>query len=186
MVANDWSIGVWDWQGSDVPSRDHSTQEACMTTPAKRCSGWPHAVAIVFLIGALFTGCSRTGPEQQLRRQIAQLQVGVQARDLSSIRAALADDFVGPEGMDRTAAIRLAQVAYLQNQRINAVFGPLQVTLLPSATNPDHATVAFSAALTGGSGGGMPDTARLYQVRTGWRLQDGDWRMTSADWTSTP
>jgi hypothetical protein len=75
---------------------------------------------------------------------------------------------------------------YLQNRRIDAVFGPLQVTLLPSAMHPDHATVEFSAALTGGSGGALPDTARLYQVRTGWRLQDDDWRMTSADWSSAP
>ena len=157
-----------------------------MTTWIKRRRGWPRAMAIVLLVVALFAACSRTGPEQQLRRDIAQLQAGVQARDLSSIRASLADDFVGPEGMDRNAAIRLAQVMFLQNQQINAVFGPLQVTLTPSATNPDHAAVAFSAALTGGAGGALPDTARLYQVRTGWRLQDGDWRMTSADWSSAP
>jgi len=157
-----------------------------MTTQIKRSRGGPHAIAIVLLVLALLAACGRTGPEQQLRRNIAQLQAGVQSRDLSSIRDALADDFVGPEGMDRTAAIRLAQVMYLQNQRIDAVFGPLQVTLLPSATNPDHATVAFSAAMTGGSGGALPDTARLYQVRTGWRLRDGDWRMTSADWSSAP
>jgi len=84
-----------------------------MTTWIKRRRGSPHALAIVLLVVALFSACSRTGPEQQLRQDIAQLQAGVQARDLSSVRAALADDFVGPEGMDRTAAIRLAQVMYL-------------------------------------------------------------------------
>ena len=150
----------------------------------KRRRAWSKAAAAVLVVVALFAACRRAGPEQQLRQDIAQVQAGVQARDLSSLRSALADDFVGPEGMDRNAAVRLAQVMYLQNQRINAVFGPLQVTLLPSVANPDHATVEFSAALTGGSGGALPDTARLYQVRTGWRLQDGDWRMTSADWTS--
>jgi len=149
-----------------------------------RRRAWSKAAATVLVVVALFAACRRTGPEQQLRQDVAQLQAGVQARDLSSIRSALADDFDGPEGMDRNAAIRMAQVMYLQNQRINAVFGPLQVTLLPSAANPDHATVEFSAALTGGSVGALPDTARVYQVRTGWRLQDGDWRMTSADWTS--
>ncbi len=149
-----------------------------------RRRAWSKAAATVLVVVALFAACRRTGPEQQLRQDVAQLQAGVQARDLSSIRSALADDFDGPEGMDRNAAVRLAQVMYLRNQRINAVFGPLRVTLLPSAANPDHATVEFSAALTGGSVGALPDTARVYQVRTGWRLQDGDWRMTSADWTS--
>jgi hypothetical protein len=155
-----------------------------MKTRIRRHPQWSRAAAIVMVVVSLFAACKRTGPEQQLRQDVAQLQAGVQARDLSSIRGALADDFVGPDGMDRNAAVRLAQVMYLQNQRISAVFGPLQVTPLPSAANPDHATVAFTAALTGGSGGALPDTARLYQVRTGWRLQDGDWRMTSADWTS--
>jgi hypothetical protein len=155
-----------------------------MTTRIRRHLQWSRAAAIALVVVALFAACKRTGPEQQLRQDVAQLQAGVQARDLSSIRSALADDFIGPDGMDRNAAVRLAQFMYLQNQRIDAVFGPLDVRLLPSPANPNHATVAFSAALTGGSGGALPDTARLYQVRTGWRLQDGDWRMTSADWTS--
>src|SRR3954462_4896300 len=107
-----------------------------MTTWTKRRRGWPKAVIITVMIVALFTACRRTGPEQQLRGDVAQLQAAVQARDLSSVRATLADDFVGPEGMDRSAAVRLAQVAFLQNQRINAAFGPLQVMLLPSATDP--------------------------------------------------
>ena len=155
-----------------------------MPTRIRRHPQWSRTATIVVVVVALFTACKRTGPEQQLRQDVAQVQAGVQARDISSIRGALADDFVGPDGMDRNAAIRLAQVMYLQNQRISAVFGPLEVTLLPSAANPDHATVSFSAALTGGSGGVLPDSARVYQVRTGWRLQDGDWRVTSADWTS--
>ena len=149
-----------------------------------RRPGWIRAAALVVIVVVLFAACRRTAPEQQLRQDVEKLQAGVQARELTPIRDALADDFIGPDGMDRTAAVRLAQVMYLQNQRINAVFGPLQVTLLPSAANPDHATVEFSAALTGGSGLALPDSARLYQVRTGWRLRDGDWRMTSADWTS--
>lgn len=156
-----------------------------MQTRIKRHREWSWIAAALLVVAALLASCKRSAPEQQLRQDVAQLQVGIQARDLSSIRGALADDFVGPEGMDRNAAVRLAQVTYLQNARISAVFGPLQVTLSPSAANPDHASVAFSAALTGGSDGALPDSARLYQVRTGWRLRDGDWRMTSADWTST-
>jgi hypothetical protein len=47
---------------------------------------------------------------------------------------------------------------------------------------PGHATVRFEAALTGGSGNVLPDAARLYGVETGWRLDDGEWRLTSASW----
>ena len=33
-----------------------------------------------------------------------------------------------------------------------------------------------------GSGRLLPDAARLYSVETGWRLDDGEWRLTSATW----
>ena len=155
-----------------------------MQTRNNRRPGWIRAAAFAMAVVVLFAACRRTAPEQQLRQDVAKLQAGIQVREIGPIRVALADDFIGPEGMDRSAAIRLAQVMYLQNQRISAVFGPLQLTLLPSVANPNHATVAFSVALSGGSAGALPDSARLYQVRTGWRLKDGDWQMTSADWTS--
>ena len=43
-------------------------------------------------------------------------------------------------------------------------------------------TVRFTAALTGGSGSLLPDSAQVYDVETGWRFDDGNWRMTSATW----
>jgi hypothetical protein len=48
---------------------------------------------------------------------------------------------------------------------------------------PGHATARFSAALSGGSGRLLPDAAQLYDVETGWREEDGEWRLTSARWT---
>ena len=54
---------------------------------------------------------------------------------------------------------------------------PLDMTI-----SEGHATVRFTAALTGGSGGWIPDSGSLYRVETGWR-RDGDaWRLTSARW----
>jgi hypothetical protein len=73
----------------------------------------------------------------------------------------------------------MAQAMFLRHRGIGAtIAGPLQVRM-----QPGHASVRFEAALTGGSGGILPDAARLYSVQTGWRLQDGDWRLTSASWT---
>ena len=134
-------------------------------------------VAVVML--AALCACTRTTPEQQLRDTVSSLQAGIETRDAGDIRAVLADDFVGPEGLDREGAVRMAQAMFLRHRDVGVtIAGPLQVRM-----QPDHASVRFDVALSGGSGGVLPDTARLYSVETGWRLQDGDWRLTSAEWT---
>ena len=122
--------------------------------------------------------CARETPEQALRARVDALQAAIEARDPGDVRAVLADDFVGPGGMDRERAVRLAQVSFLRHREVGvAIAGPLRVRM-----QPRHATVAFDAALTGGSGRLLPDAARLYAVKTGWRLEDGEWRLTSATW----
>ena len=133
----------------------------------------PVAVACLVLFA-----CARESPEQAVRAQVAALQAAIEARDPGDVRGLLADDFVGPGGMDRERAVRLAQVTFLRHREVGVtIAGPLQVRM-----QPRHATVAFDVALTGGSGRLLPDAARLYSVETGWRLDDGEWRLVSATW----
>ena len=132
--------------------------------------------AVVML--AALCGCTRTTPEQRLRDTVASLQAAIQARDAGDIREVLAEDFVGPGGVDREGAVRMAQAMFLRHREIGVTMaGPLQVRM-----QPGHASVRFEAALTGGSGSVLPDAARLYSFETGWRLDQGYWRLTSADW----
>jgi len=126
----------------------------------------------------VLAGCHRPLPEQQLRATLDTLEDAIERRDAGDVRAVLADDFVGPEGLDREGAIRLAQAAFLRHASVGVAPGPLDVAL-----KGDHATVRFGAALTGGPASGLPDAARLYDVETGWRLEDDEWRLTSATWT---
>ncbi|WP_159015812.1 nuclear transport factor 2 family protein [Cognatiluteimonas profundi] len=152
------------------------------TRTTRRSAGILAAGLAACVLALLLANCARTPPEQSLRQAVAALQSSVEARQAGAIRELLADDFIGPDGMDREAAVRLAQLSFLQHPTVGATVGPLHIVLSPSARAPDHATVEFSAALTGGPGAGLPGEANLYDVRTGWRLQSGDWRMTSADW----
>ena len=123
--------------------------------------------------------CSRAPPEQALRDTIGELQRAIDERDAGEVENFLAADFVGNDGLDRAAARRMADAVFLRHRQVGARIGPLALEL----TDASHATVRFTAALSGGSGGLLPDSAQVYDVRTGWRLEGDEWRITSAEWT---
>jgi ketosteroid isomerase-like protein len=141
-----------------------------------KTSEWRLLVALA-IVGCAFA-CARTPPEQALRETIAQLQHDIGGRDADAVTSVLADDFVGNEGMDRRGARQLAAGTFLRYREVGATLGPLQVEM----RGDRHATVRFTAAISGGAGL-MPQDAQVYQVTTGWRLVDGDWMLTSAEWT---
>ena len=126
----------------------------------------------------LLAGCTKTPPEQALRETMEELRDAVEQRDSSAVEDHLANDFVGPGGMDRDGAKRLAALTFLRHRDVGVTLGPIDASV-----KQDHATVSFTAVLTGGSGRALPEAARLYDVETGWRLEEGDWHLTSARWT---
>lgn len=132
----------------------------------------------IVLALALMAGCQRSPPEQRLRESITAVQEAIETRDAGGLEEWLAADFVGPDGLDRDGARRLAQLMYLRYRNVGVAVGPVRIEL-----REQHATVEFTAVLTGGSSGLLPERGRLYSVQTGWRLRDGDWKMTSARWS---
>jgi hypothetical protein len=140
-----------------------------------RTSAWL-ALLLALLIGA---GCSHAPPEEALRDTVAELQATIDARDAGGSEGYLAEDFIGPEGMDRRGARRLAAATFLRFRDVSARLGPLKVSL----QDEQHATVEFSAAVTASGGGLLPEDGQVYRVRTGWRREGADWRLVNADWT---
>lgn len=135
---------------------------------------------LLALMLVVLTGCSRTGAEEALRERIELLQRNIEERKAGEVEAVLAEDFVGPQGMDRRDARRMAAGIFLRYRAVGATFGPLQLQM----QGDTRATVKFTVAATGGSGGLLPSQAQVYDVTTGWRSDDDDgWQMTSADWT---
>lgn len=141
---------------------------------SQRLIRWMAMLAVVLAVVA----CAKTDPEIRLRESLGAMQAAIEARDTGSIDDLLADDFIGPDAMDRDAARRLAQVSFLRFRDVGLRMGPPDIAIAG-----DRATVRFSAALTGGSGGLLPDSADLKQVRTAWREEGGDWKLISAEWT---
>jgi hypothetical protein len=133
-------------------------------------------MAVVLIALGLLSACSRTPPEQALRETIVTLQGSIEQRDASALGDVLADDFIGPDGLSRDGAQRMAKLMFLRYQDVGVNVGPLEVDLKET-----HATVRFTAALSGGAGV-LPDSGQLYDVETGWRLVGDEWRLVSARW----
>lgn len=140
---------------------------------------WPCIVAAM-LLAALLSGCGRSAPDDAIRARVAALEAAIESRDAGAVVDVLDDDFIGPQGMDRRDARRLAAALMLRHQRIKVVSGPLQVTL----QGENRATVRTQAALSGRDGNALlPDAARAWRIESGWRLRGGEWRITSLSWT---
>lgn len=128
------------------------------------------------LLAVLLAACARTPPEERLRATISGLEQAVEQRDAAALAEVLADDFIGTDGLDRNGARRMAQGMFLRYKDIGASLGPLEVDV-----RGEHATVKFTAAIRGGVGM-LPESGQVHDVETGWRLQDGEWRLVNAKW----
>ena len=133
------------------------------------------ALFCLLLLG-LATACSRTPPEEALRETLAGVQTAIEKRDAAALKQTLAEDFVGPDGMDKLGAVRLAQAMFLRHQGVGAKLGRLELDVRDT-----QARVTFTAALTGGEGL-LPDSVQVYDVDTDWRMEDGQWQLVRANW----
>ena len=89
--------------------------------------------------------------------------------------ALLSEDFSADRGQFDRAGMRAFLAAQLLGaERIEVVVGPVGVTL-----HGDRATAEFTALVSGGRY--LGDRNESLHLRTGWRLEDGEWRCYSAE-----
>ena len=192
----DWSIGSRGWQGAqagvfrsaDAPVLPYSGRMVSDGAGGMKQGRAGHARvrprqarlarAGVLLLAMVVVACARPDPEVALREAVAELQSTIEQREPAAMQQHLAEDFIGNDGLDRDGARRLAAGLLLRHRDVAIDTGPLRLELAG-----EHAVVRFTAMLRGGSGRLLPDAARVYEVETGWRLEDGRWQMTSARWT---
>lgn len=138
---------------------------------------WIRATALLAIL-VLLSACRRDDPEAALRAALDEVRTAIETRDAAALDAALAADFIGPEGLDAAGAERMARVSFRRYRDVGISLGPYELAMTET-----HATVRFDAVLTGGRGQVLPDAVRVYAVESGWRLEAGDWRLTSLHWT---
>jgi hypothetical protein len=130
-------------------------------------------LCIVMLLAA----CTRGTPEDALRVQLQQMETAASEREPRAFMDGVAEDFSGSGGMDRAALHNLLRMQFLANASVGATTGPVSIDM-----HGDKATVHFGVVLTGGDGRVLPDTMQSYAVTSGWRLQDGEWKVYVAEW----
>ena len=122
--------------------------------------------------------CTRDTPEEQLRVQLSALQQAVEEGNARDAMNAVAEDFGGPQGMDRAALHNLLRAQVLAGRRVGITTTPYRITV-----NGDSATVKFDAVVTAsGQGQWLPENARGFAVSLGWRREGDAWRLHHADW----
>jgi hypothetical protein len=126
---------------------------------------------------AALASCTREAPEAALRAQLQRMQAAATERNAGDFMEGVAADFTGNGGMDRAALHNLMRALVLGNSTIGATVGPVEIDM-----KSEQATLRFTVLLTGGSGRFPPDNAQTYSIISGWRLEDGQWRVYYAQW----
>lgn len=136
-------------------------------------------LALACILMAATNACSRVPVEEAVRKQLGVLQSAIDAHDAGAVHDLLTDDFVGNDGIDRRGARQLAVAMFLQHREVGARLGPVTVKV----RSDTEATATFNVLVTGSGGGLLPESGQVFQVDTGWRLIDGEWKLLNASWT---
>lgn len=105
------------------------------------------------------------------------MQAAAGEREIGAFMEGVTHDFVGNQGMDRAALHNMLRGQVLSRSGIAVVTGPLDVKM-----KGDHASVRFTAMVTGGNRRLLPDSAQAYAISSGWRLEEGEWCVYYAEW----
>jgi hypothetical protein len=147
-----------------------------------RPAQWKWLIALSALFGlAVLSACGGDTSEAALRAQLQEMREAASEGKPGDFMQGVTADFTGNQGMNRAALHNLLRMQTMGSADIGTVTGPLEVEI-----NGERATVRFTAVLTGGRGRFMPDSAQVYAISSGWRIEEGKWRLYYAEWKPNP
>lgn len=132
---------------------------------------------MVLAVLSVLVACAQAPADRRLREAMKGLQASIEAREVNPAMARIAEDFIGNDGLDRGGVRNLLRLQMLRHQSLGLTLGPFDIEV-----HGRRATVRFTAVATGGTGALIPESARVWNVETGWREDDGDWLLISAQW----
>ncbi len=135
--------------------------------------------ALYCLLVFFLAACGPPQPdEERIRQRIDDMGEALADGNARALMAPLAEDFgTNTWDMDPRAVRLLLQREMRASNQLRARIFDIDVVV-----HDNHrATAEFQAVLTGGSGL-IPDRRGWYRFQTGWRMDDGEWMLISADW----
>ena len=109
--------------------------------------------------------------------QLQEMQSAAGEGRVGDFMEGVSDDFAGNQGMNRAALHNLLRMQVLAKSNRSVTTGPLRIQM-----QGEQASVRFDTILAGGSGRFLPDSARTYSITSGWRIEQGEWRVYYAQW----
>jgi hypothetical protein len=134
--------------------------------------------ALFFLFVSLAcAACSNPPDEARIHAAIDAMAEAVEQKRPGDFMEHLATDFAGPaQASGRIDAERLLRYHQIRNKNIGVVLRSVEIQV-----RDDRATASFQALVTG-SESWLPERGRDFAFLTGWRLDDGDWKLINAQW----
>ncbi len=134
---------------------------------------------IAALAVLLLAACSEDlSVEQHVITNLRAMEEAAEQGEHFDFMAYVSESFAGQyASMDRRAFHRFMIFQISQNRRLHAQFFPIRVLELSEGQASAH----FKLLVTGGSGL-LPESGQLFDVKTRWLLEGGDWLLSEADW----
>lgn len=139
----------------------------------------------IFLVSLvlLFSACGKTPPEEAIGKNIDALQLAIQEKDNGGVRERLSSQFrgFGNRGthLDADNVRQYLAGIFLRYRNINVLISNTRITV--AEYDPYRATSTSSVVVTGADGL-IPDTARIYQIKGVWTLEDNEWKLLEVAW----
>jgi len=142
-------------------------------------------IATLVAIGAL-AGCGdANSPEQQVREVIDKMEAAAEARDVGELSEHLSEDFRDVNGMGPEDAARYARGYFIANQSLHLATHIEEIEFPADG----EARARVTVGMMGRDAAAAADTldltslaADLYEFKIALRREDGEWRVTFAEW----
>lgn len=135
------------------------------------------STVLLSLVLVLIYGCEKPPIEQELEKNILELEQAIEDKDPSAVLDHIHKDFIGEKGQDKKWVQRTLAFHTLRNHQIEIVISNIKITV----KDPHTAIGSFNALATGGHGL-LPERGAIYQVELEWRKEGGDWKIVYAKW----
>lgn len=138
---------------------------------------------VAALVSVLVVACSGGAltPEERVRAVLAELEAAAEARDVGLLKPHISEAYKDESGNDRRALLGLATAHFMRNKSVYLLVRVNDVQLREASAQVDAFVALAGQPIRDATA--LPELrADLYRFDIRLAEEDGDWRVTAADW----